>query len=100
MAVLPLCASGGRFIAGRTHRKERDVCATQARPRHLRERSRNVSWNQWLDELRSHRALVPGEIWGGAYMAVFAMCASGGRSSRLTHIAKSAMYAPQPRGAS
>jgi len=37
----------------------------------------------------------PGETWGGAYMAVFAMCASGGRSfADSAHIAKSAMYAP------
>src|SRR5437879_5897860 len=34
---------------------------------------------------------------GGAYMAVFAMCASKGRSPRLAHIAKSAMYAPPDR---
>src|SRR5439155_18204260 len=30
---------------------------------------------------------------GGAYMAVFARCASRGRSSRLAHIARGAMYA-------
>ena len=36
--------------------------------------------------------------WGGAYMAVFAMCASRGRSSRLAHIARGAMYAPPEVG--
>ena len=51
------------------------------------ERSRNVAWNQWFHKLRSHRGLVgrtkdirrPENELGGAYMAVFAMCASRGR---------------------
>src|SRR5439155_658142 len=71
-----------------------------------RERSRNVAWNQQLDQLCSHRGLgAAGKVMpaqgrrprgglGGAHVAVFAMCASRGRLARLAHIAKSAMYAP------
>jgi len=64
------------------------------------ERSRNVAWNQWFHKLRSYRGLMgpapkrcaaqrrrPEKELGGAYMAVFAMCASSGCfSSRRTHI--------------
>ena len=55
------------------------------------ERSRNVSWNQRFHKLRSHRGLVgprerdaspSGDVerrdLGGAYVAVFAMCAVQG----------------------
>src|SRR5947208_2657091 len=55
------------------------------------ERSRNVAWNQRFHKLRSYRGLMgpartrcaaqrrrPEKGLGGAYMAVFAMCASRG----------------------
>src|SRR5439155_1614440 len=60
-------------------------------PSNCWERSRNVSWNQRFHKLRSHRGLVgprerdaspSGDVerrdLGGAYVAVFAMCAVEG----------------------
>src|SRR5437773_10681878 len=60
-------------------------------PANCWERSRNVSWNQRFHKLRSHRGLVgprerdaspSGDVerrdLGGAYVAVFAMCAVQG----------------------
>ena len=45
----------------------------------------NVSWNQRLHKVCAYRGL------GGAHVAVLAMVRSRGCSSRLEHIAKSAM---------
>ena len=71
----------------------------QARPRDVRERSRNVSWSQWLHELRSHRALAPGRL-GVAHTWRYLPCVRPeADQSRLAHIAKSAMYAPPARRA-
>ena|SRR5438046_6061062 len=83
------------------------------------ERSRNVAWNQWFHKLRSYRGLMgpapkrcaaqrrrPEKELGGAYNekqpldAHMAHTHRGlrGRSPRLAHIAKGAMYAPPEAG--
>src|SRR5438094_9133389 len=73
----------------RSMRHPRLVLAARAPNRW--ERSRNVAWNQRFHKLRSYRGLMgpartrcaaqrrrPEKGLGGAYMAVFAMCASRG----------------------
>src|SRR5207249_552791 len=89
--------SGGRIRRGiSTHRKER-ACVLP--PPGSAERPSGTLSECVLESTASRITLPsrsgPGETWGGAYMAVFAMCASGGRSfADSAHIAKSAMYAP------
>src|SRR5947207_13090727 len=76
------------------------------------ERSRNVAWNQRFHKLRSYRGLMgpartrcaaqrrrPEKGLGGAYMAVFAMCASRGRVAEArTHRKRRVVCATRPRG--
>src|SRR5439155_16702724 len=86
----PTRASRCPNIAPRTHRKRRDVCATRQRPvPDLRERSRNVSWNQRFHKVRSYRGLVGTDLQ---------LVRPDARTSRLAHIAKGATCAPPDSG--
>src|SRR5438876_9939708 len=71
-----------RAVVARTHRKKRDVCATQAG---------SLYWNEagMCPGINGFTKYAPIADWelDGAYMAVFAMCAFGGLSW-LAHIAK------------
>src|SRR5207249_10518834 len=64
-------------VAARTHRKKRDVCATQ--------------WSRPV--AASTEGIGVAHTW-----RCLPCCAFGGRSSRLAHIAKGAMYAPPSGG--
>src|SRR5437879_5326760 len=99
---LPCVRPGAAGFAARTHRKKRDVCATRERPRSERRdlalprcaeclgTKPECALESMVSPITLPSRIGGGSDWVGAYMAVFALCASRGCWFRGSHTSQKA----------